>query len=138
MGCCIALALLISLARRAWFKVVPGSARAPVLFAPLAWRPAPGESGALPDAPARARRHSLRAIAGVAMIGAGLAWCGLTVLGAVVPVIGHSGVCPCACCPTGSGSLFREALLHAPGLLATAAGSLLLIAARLRPAATTA
>lgn len=132
MGCCIALALLISLARRAWFKVVPGSAPEQVLFAPPARRAAPGESLAIEQPIAASKpRVSLRAVAGIAMIAAGCAWCGLSVLGTLVPAFGHSAACPCGCCSTGSGS--ELLLLHAPGLLATAAGALLIVAARLRP-----
>ena len=130
MGCCIALALLISLGRRAWFKLVPGSERTPLLFAPPARRAAPGESLVAVLDPERGKpRASVRAIAGIAMIAAGCAWCGLSVLGVLVPAFGHSAACPCACCSAGSGS---QLLLHAPGVLTTAAGALLLLAARWR------
>jgi hypothetical protein len=131
MGCCIALALLISLARRAWFTVLPGSEPEQLLFAPPARRAGPGEAPvAVAEVAVRKPRRSLRAVVGVAMVAAGCAWCGLNVLGVLVPAFGSSAVCPCACCSAASGSAL---LLHAPGLLATAAGGLLLVAARLRP-----
>ena len=132
MGCCIALALLIGLARRAWFRLAPGSAAQPMLFAPPARRAAPGESLVLVDTHRPRRKRSVQTIAGIAMIGAGFAWCGLTVLGALVPAVGHSGACPCACCGS-HGTALADVLVHAPGLLATAAGALLLVAVRLRP-----
>jgi UPF0716 family protein affecting phage T7 exclusion len=74
----------------------------------------------------------VRTIAGVAMVAAGCAWWGLTVLGSLVPAVGHSAACPCACCSAGARSVLGDVVLHAPGLLATAAGCLLLVAARLQ------
>ena len=61
MGCCIAIAFVISLVRTGWFAVFPGRRPEPELFAPPARRPAPGDAIAVAVAviaaarPARAR-----------------------------------------------------------------------------------
>jgi len=45
MGCCIAIAFVISLVRKGWFAVFPSRRPEPELFAPPAYRPAPGGLG---------------------------------------------------------------------------------------------
>lgn len=58
MGCCIAIAFVIALVRRAWFAVVPGRAPTEALFAPSARRPAPGEVAPPSERPAPAPARS--------------------------------------------------------------------------------
>lgn len=73
MGCCFAVAFMISLVRRAWFAVFPGRVPDRAPFAPPAFRSAPG------DAPiergvevATPPRSGGRVALGVALVGAGL------------------------------------------------------------------
>ncbi len=125
MGCCIALAFLISLGRRAWFAAFPGRRPEVVMFAPPARRPAPGEAWVRAGAASPAASARRTAVPGLVLLGAGVAWCGAGVLNALFR---HASSCPCACCGDAHPSLLTHVVAHAAGLLAMAAGAALLAA----------
>lgn len=94
MACCIAIAFVIGVVRKVWFRLFPSRERAELLFAPVASRPAPGsDSGRVPglsrgvDTPSaqpesgrQARRVLLPALILVALLGvaASMLWPHLT------------------------------------------------------------
>lgn len=123
MGCCVALAYLFALARRAWFAVAPGARVEPVLFAPPARRPAPG-GAALAGGPnvglAVRRTPGARRPAAQALVVLGLAWFGLGLVG--MHVFGWFG--------WAEGSLLTDTAFHSSGLwLATAGATMLAVRA---------
>ena len=118
MGCCVALAYLFALARRAWFTVASGAPAATVLFAPPARRPAPGGvavsvslGGLTVERPMGARRQAAHAL-----IVVGLAWFGVGLVG--MHVFGWFG--------WAEASLLSDTAFHSSGLWVAAAGATML------------
>ena len=119
MGCCVALAYLFALARRAWFAVAPGAPAAAVLFAPPAQRPAPGGVALAvgPTTQVTVRRPTpARPPAAQALIVVGLAWFGLGLVG--MHVFGWFG--------WAEGSLLSDTAFHSSGLWLAATGATVL------------
>lgn len=115
MGCCLALAYLVAVARRAWFAVVPDAPATAVAFAPPARRPAPG-SGALAVALPTERPAATTRPAATALVVAGLAWFVVGVVG--MHVLGWFA--------WAEGSLLTDTAFHSSGLWAAAVGAALL------------
>lgn len=115
MGCCVALAYLVALLRRTWFSVVPETGPLTVAFAPPARRPAPGAS-TLPVAPPTARATGTRRPAARALVGGGLAWFAVGVVG--MHALGWFA--------WAEGSLLTDTAFHASGLWVAATGAALL------------
>lgn len=118
MGCCVALAAVIAVVRRAWFAVVPHAAPATPGFAPPARRPAPGAtaSAAIVPVQARALDRGGDRVAALFVLG-GLAWF-------VVGVVGMHGFGWFAWAET---SLLTDTAFHVSGLWAAAIGALSLV-----------
>ncbi len=117
MGCCLALAYLVALVRRTWFAVAPGVCPTTAAFAPPARRPAPGGPALALDLPT-VRLTSTRRPAARALVGGGLAWFALGVVG--MHVFGWFA--------WADGSLLSDTAFHASGLWVAATGVALLAA----------
>jgi len=115
VGCCLALAYLVAVVRKAWFAVMPGEAATAAVFAPPARRPAPGSPALALDLPA-VRATSTTRSAGRALVGAGLAWFALGVVG--MHVFGWFA--------WAEGSLLTDTAFHSSGLWAAATGAALM------------
>lgn len=110
MGCCVALAYLVALVRRAWFSVVPGEPATAPAFAPPARRPAPGGIALAVSAPTAGRpipHHAAHTL-----VVAGLAWFALGLVG--MHVLGWFS--------WAQESLLTDTAFHASGLWLAAAG----------------
>ena len=116
MGCCLALASLFALVRRAWFRVTGREPAQAALFAPPARRPAPGgvavASGPAVELAAGHRSDALRPAAHT-VIAVGLAWFALGLVG--MHVFGWFG--------WAEGSLLSDTAFHSSGLWLAAAGA---------------
>lgn len=117
MGCCIAIAFVIAVVRRAWYAVRLGQAPTEVLFAPSARRAGPGET-APPSRPAARARERTRW--GPILLGAGAVWTGLGIL--AMHVFGLRV------------ALVADLAVHGAGLAAMATGALVGVASSSRVA----
>jgi len=115
MGCCVALAYLVALVRRAWFAAVPGQQVVAVAFAPPARRPAPG-APALTDGLPSVRSTSSRRPLGRGLVVAGLAWFAVGLVG--MHVLGWFA--------WADDSLLSDTAFHSSGLWVAALGGAVL------------
>lgn len=115
MGCCLALAWLFAVVRRAWFAVTGREPAQAALFAPPARRPAPGGPGVVAVATGPTAGHRTDALkpAAHAVIAVGLAWFALGLVG--MHVFGWFG--------WAEGSLLSDTAFHSSGLWVAAAGA---------------
>lgn len=115
MGCCLAVAFVISLVRRAWFAVLPGRLPDRSPFAPPAFRPAPGIRPVVDHGVevAPAPHSGGHVVLGVVLVGAGL--------GSLTHGFGLIDM---------PDAMLAHALFHGIGLVALAAGLLSLIVRR--------